>query len=84
MSSNFLEQSDVDTLANLLLRSQQARTREVLCIKIGIEPQRLGFIRDSSDADFVTQLIYYLDDVGDKEALCKLCCQELFPKAVYL
>ncbi len=79
MSPNSLEQSEIDTLANLLLRSQQARAREALCIKIGIAPERLSFIRDSSDVDFVTQLIYYLDNVGDKEALCKLCCQELFP-----
>ncbi|MBD2197406.1 MULTISPECIES: GUN4 domain-containing protein [Calothrix] len=79
MAPNYLQESDIETLANLLLRSQQSRTREALCIRIGIDPQRIGFIRDSSDADFVTQLIYYLDNVGDQEALCKLCCQELFP-----
>jgi hypothetical protein len=79
MSTNFLEESDIDTLGNLLLRSQQSRSREALCIRIGIDPQRIGFIKDSSDADFVTQLISYLDEVENQEALCKLCCQELFP-----
>lgn len=78
MSQNSLEQSDIDTLADLLLRSQQSRAREALCMKIGIDPHLLHFIRDSSDADFATQLIYHLDNVDDKEALCKLCCQELF------
>lgn len=79
MSQDFLTLNDVDTLVNLLLRSQQVRSREALCIKIGIDPKRLSFIRDSSDVDFATQLIYYLDQIGDKEALCKLCCEELFP-----
>ncbi|MEH2324450.1 MAG: hypothetical protein V7K32_12910 [Nostoc sp.] len=79
MSPNYLEQSDIDTLGELLLRSQKVRTREILCKRIGIDPQGLGFLRDYSDEDFVTQLIYYLDQVGDQEALCKLCCQVLFP-----
>ncbi|MEH2328801.1 GUN4 domain-containing protein [Nostoc sp.] len=79
MSPNLLEQSDIDTLGNLLLRSQQSRARESLCLRIGIDPKRLGFLRHSSDVDFVTQLIYYLNEVGDREVLCKLCCQELFP-----
>ncbi|BAZ23242.1 GUN4 domain protein [Kalymmatonema gypsitolerans NIES-4073] len=86
MSLNYLDLSDVETLANLLLRSQQSRGREALCIKIGLDPYRLWFIKDSSDSDFVLQLIKHLDDIGDKEALCKLCCEELSPifhKGIY-
>lgn len=79
MSLNYLELADIETLANLLLRSQQSKAREALCIKIGIEPYRLSFIRDSSDEDFVIQLIEYLDQIGNKESLCKICCEELFP-----
>jgi hypothetical protein len=76
---NFLSESDIDTLINLLLRSQQSRTREALCFSIGIDPKRLSFLRDSSDADFFLLLIQYLNEIGDTEALCKLCCKELFP-----
>lgn len=79
MSLNYLELPDIETLANLLLRSQQSKAREALCIRIGIEPYRLNFIRDASDSDFVLQLIEYLDRIGNKESLCKLCCEELFP-----
>ncbi len=79
MSQEFLSQANVETLVNLLLRSQQVRSREALCIKIGINPKTINFLRDSSDADFATQLIYYLHEIGDREALCKLCCEELFP-----
>ncbi|GAA6618433.1 hypothetical protein [Scytonema sp. NUACC26] len=75
----FLEETDIDTLINLLLRSQQSRTREALCISIGIDPKRLSFIRDSSDSDFFLLLIKYLNEIGEQEALCKLCCKELFP-----
>ncbi|MBD2773198.1 hypothetical protein [Iningainema tapete] len=75
----FLDETDIDTLINLLLRSQQSRTREALCLSIGIDPKRISFIRDSSDSDFFLLLIRYLNEIGEKEALCKLCCQELFP-----
>ncbi|MFB2770839.1 hypothetical protein ACE1AT_16330 [Pelatocladus sp. BLCC-F211] len=79
MSLNYLELTDVERLANLLLRSEQSKARQALCIRIGIESSRLSFIRDSSDSDFVIQLIEYLDRIGNKESLCKLCCEELFP-----
>jgi hypothetical protein len=75
----FLEETDIDTLINLLLRSQQSRTREALCFSIGIDPKRLSFIRDSSDSDFFLLLIRYLNDIGEQEAICKLCCKELLP-----
>lgn len=76
---NFLNESDIDTLINLLLRSQQSRTREALCFSIGIDPKRLSFLRDSSDSDFFLLLIRYLNEIGNQEALCKLCCKELVP-----
>ncbi|MCV3216871.1 hypothetical protein OGM63_25765 [Plectonema radiosum NIES-515] len=76
---NFLSETDIDTLINLLLRSQQSRTREALCLSIGIDPKRLSFLRDSSDADFFLLFIQYLNEIGDTEALCQLCCKELFP-----
>ncbi|KYC42241.1 hypothetical protein WA1_19875 [Scytonema hofmannii PCC 7110] len=75
----FLDETDIDTLINLLLRSQQSRTREALCYNIGIDPKRLSFIRDSSEYDFFLLLIKYLNEIGEEEALCKLCCKELFP-----
>ncbi|MEH1767328.1 MAG: hypothetical protein V7K76_06090 [Nostoc sp.] len=76
---DFLNESDIDTLTNLLLRSQQSRTREALCSSIGIDPRRLSFLRNSSDSDFFLLLIEYLNEIGDQEALCRLCCRELFP-----
>ncbi|MBW4593554.1 MAG: GUN4 domain-containing protein [Brasilonema angustatum HA4187-MV1] len=76
---DLLTESDVDTLINLLLRSQQSRTREALCFSIGIDPKRLSFLRDSSDSDFFLLLIRYLNEIGDQEALCKLCNKELIP-----
>ncbi|NMG09080.1 hypothetical protein [Brasilonema sp. UFV-L1] len=75
----FLDENDMGTLAKLMLRSQQVRTREALCLRIGIDHRRLGFIKDSADDDFAIQLINYLNEISDKEALCKLCCNELFP-----
>ena len=33
---NFLNESDIDTLINLLLRSQQSRTREALCLSTAL------------------------------------------------
>ncbi|MDZ8258065.1 hypothetical protein [Nostoc sp. ChiQUE01b] len=80
MNTQFgLDEFDVEALVNLMLRSQQSRTREALCLRIGIDPKRLGFIKDSADADFVVELITYLNEIGNKEAICKLCCLELIP-----
>jgi hypothetical protein len=75
----FLDETDIEALTKLMLRSQQLRTREALCIKIEIDPRRLWFIKDSSDSDFVIQLINHLNEISNKKALCKLCCEELFP-----
>ncbi|MEG4034163.1 CVNH domain-containing protein [Microcoleus sp. S36b_A4] len=79
MSSNFLEPSEVDILVDLLRRSQRAKAREALCRKIGIKTEQLHFLREGSDDDFLTQLIGYLDDIGNQEAICNLCCKELLP-----
>ena len=38
----FLDETDIEALTKLMLRSQQLRTREALCIRIGIDPRRLG------------------------------------------
>lgn len=75
----FLDEIDLENLAKLMLRSQRLGTRDALCIKIGIDPRGIGFIKDSSDDDSIIQLINYLNEISNKEALCKLCCLELFP-----
>jgi hypothetical protein len=78
-SPPFLNESDIDILIDLLVRSQQSRAREALCFSIGIDPKRLSYLKDSSDSDFFLLLIKYLNGIGDQEALCKLCCKELSP-----
>jgi len=55
----FLDEIDLENLAKLMLRSQRLGTRDALCIKIGIDPRGIGFIKDSSDDDFIIQLINY-------------------------
>jgi hypothetical protein len=69
-----LNDSDKEVLTDLLIRSGRAEfsARKALCIKIGIEPNQLGFLRQSTDADFALELISYLDSIGDKQALCKI------------
>jgi hypothetical protein len=80
MSNHFyLDENDIEALTKIMLRSQKIRAREALCLRIGIDPRVLWFIKDSSDSDFVVQLINYLNEISNKEALCKLCCEELFP-----
>ncbi|MBD2773058.1 RICIN domain-containing protein [Iningainema tapete] len=75
----FLDELDIENLTKIVLRSQQLRTREALCMRIGIDPRRLWFIRDSSDSDFVIQLINHLNEISNRKSLCKLCCDELLP-----
>ncbi|NMG18924.1 CHAT domain-containing protein [Brasilonema bromeliae] len=69
-----LNDSDRELLTELLIRSGRAEysARKPLCIKIGIEPNQLGFLRQSTDADFALELISYLHSIGDKQALCKI------------
>lgn len=75
-----LNQNDLGTLVNLLLISSKVKTREALCIRIGISYYRqLGFINDLSDESFATSLIQHLYDVGNTKAICQLCCKELEP-----
>ncbi|BAZ23243.1 hypothetical protein NIES4073_41310 [Kalymmatonema gypsitolerans NIES-4073] len=70
-----LNDSDREILTELLIRSGRAEysARKALCIKTGIEPNQLGFLRQSTDADFALELISYLHSVDDKQALCKIC-----------
>ncbi|MEH1899777.1 MAG: hypothetical protein V7K94_31710 [Nostoc sp.] len=72
-----LDDDDLRELTNILLISQKVKAREALCLRIGINPSELTFIREGSERDFVIQLINYLNQINDEEALCRLCCQEL-------
>ncbi|MHC5719451.1 MAG: CHAT domain-containing protein, partial [Nostoc sp.] len=70
-----LNDSDREILTELLIRSGRAEysARTALCIKIGIEPNQLGFLRPSSDANFALELISYLHSTDDRQALWKIC-----------
>ncbi|MDJ0695711.1 hypothetical protein [Mastigocoleus sp. MO_188.B34] len=70
-----LSNSDIEKFADLLTRSGRAEysARKALCIKIGIEPHQLGFLRELADADFALELINYLHTIDNQQALCKLC-----------
>ncbi|MEH1853698.1 MAG: CHAT domain-containing protein [Nostoc sp.] len=72
-----LNDSDREILTELLIRSGRAEysARKALCIKIGIEPNQLGFLRESTDADFALELISYLHTTDDKQAIGKICKQ---------
>lgn len=80
-SSSFIEieqelnANDLEILTELLIRSGRAEysARKALCIKAGIEPNQLGFLRQSTDTDFSLELINYLHSIDDKQALCKIC-----------
>jgi hypothetical protein len=73
--SEELNDSDREILTELLIRSGRTEysARKALCIKIGIEPNQLGFLRQSTDTDFALELISYLHSIDDKQALCKIC-----------
>lgn len=70
-----LNDSDREVLTELLIRSGRAEysARKALCIRIGIESNQLGFLRQSTDADFALELINYLHTTDDKQALGKIC-----------
>ncbi len=72
-----LNTNDLEILTKLLIRSGRAEysARKALCIKIGIEPNQLGFLRQSTDADFALELINYLHNVDEKQALCEICSE---------
>ncbi|MBD2197405.1 MULTISPECIES: CHAT domain-containing protein [Calothrix] len=74
-TSQELTDSDREILTELLIRSGRAEysARKALCIKIGIEANQLGFLRQSTDADFALELISYLHDTDNKKALCQIC-----------
>jgi hypothetical protein len=70
-----LNDSDREILTDLLIRSGRAEysARKALCIRIGIEANQLGFLTQSTDADFALELISYLHSTDDKQALGKIC-----------
>ena len=70
-----LNNSDIERFTELLIRSGRAEysARRALCIKAGIEPNLLGFLKLSADADFALELISYLHSIDDKQALWKIC-----------
>ncbi|BBD66757.1 hypothetical protein NIES4072_59680 [Nostoc commune NIES-4072] len=72
-----LNDSDKELLTELLIRSRRAEysARKALCIRIGIESNQLGFLRQSTDADFALELIDYLYTTDDKQALGKICSE---------
>ncbi|WP_339381329.1 hypothetical protein [Brasilonema sp. UFV-L1] len=83
-----LDESDREILTKLLILSGRAEysARISLCIKIGIESNQLGFLRESTVTDFALQLIDYLDKIDDKQALCKICSEleVVFKRSSYL
>ncbi|MER3493624.1 MAG: hypothetical protein C4323_15635 [Mastigocladus sp. ERB_26_2] len=88
MTTQFLlDEDDIKQLTKLmLLMIETQESRKQLCRDLGINPQEVSFIRDSSDDTFCTELIDCLNRYGYQENLCKLCCQKLFPvlnKSVY-
>jgi hypothetical protein len=86
-SDRQLNDSDRETLTKLLIRSGRAEysARRALCLQIGIEPNQLEFIRESTVNDFALQLIDYLNEIDDKEALCKICytLESVFKRGKY-
>jgi hypothetical protein len=83
MSLDDLKELDIDTLVELLLCSQQSRERIALCINIGIDHKRLNYLENTSERDFFIRLIDDLNETGNNDALCKLCCKELLPILPY-
>jgi CHAT domain len=82
-----LNDSDREILTELLIRSGRAEysARKALCIRIGIESSQLGFLTQSTDADFALQLISHLHSTDDKQALGKICkeIQVVFKRGKY-
>ena len=83
-----LNESDKEILTELLTRSGRAElsARRALCIKIGIETNQLLFLRQPADADFALELISYLDEIGDNEALYRICkeLETVFKRGKYV
>ncbi|NER83118.1 MAG: 5'-methylthioadenosine/S-adenosylhomocysteine nucleosidase [Leptolyngbya sp. SIO1D8] len=70
-----LEDSAFLKLSNLLTKSGRASqaSRRSTCIRISIRPEELPFVYNSSDSDFSTQLIDYLRQIDNLQAVLKLC-----------
>lgn len=76
-ASRELAISDLDKLADLLIRSGRAdnASRTALCIQIGINPNDLNFLVQTAARDFALQLVYHLYQTGNFTAMCQLCEQ---------
>lgn len=61
-------------LPDLLVRSgrAQASSRTALCIQCGIDVNDLSFL-EAAPRDFALQLVGFLDQAGDREALRRIC-----------
>ncbi|MBD2526847.1 CHAT domain-containing protein [Nostoc sp. FACHB-133] len=86
-TSQELNESDIQTLTELLIRSGRAEysARKALCLKIGIEPNQIVFLRQPADADFALELISHLYSTDDKQAFYKICkeLENVFKKGKY-
>ncbi|TVP64453.1 MAG: hypothetical protein EA343_05340 [Nodularia sp. (in: Bacteria)] len=76
---NFLNQSDIEKLSQLLCLSKKSTNRQALCFRIGLDYTKLPFMNENTESDFFLLLVNYLNGIEAKEALCKLCCDELIP-----
>jgi hypothetical protein len=71
-----LDDSDLEKLADLLKRSGRLgslSSRRALCIQIKIHPDDLDFLEQTAPRDFAQQLIFYLKETGDYEAILRVC-----------
>jgi hypothetical protein len=69
-----LNESDIEILKELLLRSKltAARQRSALCIDLGLNLLELPIPEDVHGSAFATELINYLKDTENKQAIGKL------------
>jgi hypothetical protein len=68
--------ADREELADLLRRSGRARdesARRALCISIGLDPEDLDILTNTSTQNFAVQLLFHLDRTGNCAALVRLC-----------
>ncbi len=70
-----LKDSDLEKLAELVKRSSRAdhSARKALCIEIRVDPNELDFLAQTAPRDFAQQLVFYLSQTGNTEALSRLC-----------
>ncbi|MEH1847858.1 MAG: CHAT domain-containing protein [Nostoc sp.] len=78
ISEEKITKQDIQQLANLLGKSGFCALdqREVLCLDIGVEANKLNFFNNSNNSTFARLLINYLFEVDRKSSL-KLICESL-------